>query len=117
MQINIPTDNLKKRCHTLLENGKRIKSLPKWSIYLIITIIVLIIVAIVILHNQPKRTAPIYPTVEAQPVIVDNVELYGEYAGKIKAKQYVEVRARVEGYLEKMHFQEGKYINKNDILL
>lgn len=116
MQINIPTENLKKRCHTLLENGKRIKSLPKWSIYLIIAIIVLIIVAIVILHNRPKRTAPIYPTVEAQPVIVDNVELYGEYAGKIKAKQYVEVRARVEGYLEKMHFQEGKYINKNDIL-
>jgi len=90
--------------------------LPTWSLLLIIGTPIIIIIATVVLLNQPKRVTPIYPTVEAQPVIVDNVELYGEYAGKIKAKQHVEVRARVEGYLEKMHFQEGKYINKNDIL-
>ena len=90
--------------------------MPTWSLFLIIGIPIIIIIATVVLLNQPKRVTPIYPTVEAQPVIVDNVELYGEYAGKIKAKQHVEVRARVEGYLEKMHFQEGKYINKNDIL-
>jgi len=99
-----------------LERGKRVKSLPTWSLLLIIGTPIIIIIATVVLLNQPKRVTPIYPTVEAQPVIVDNVELYGEYAGKIKAKQHVEVRARVEGYLEKMHFQEGKYINKNDIL-
>ena len=99
-----------------MERGKRVKSLPTWSLFLIIGIPIIIIIATVVLLNQPKRVTPIYPTVEAQPVIVDNVELYGEYAGKIKAKQHVEVRARVEGYLEKMHFQEGKYINKNDIL-
>ncbi len=116
MQINIPTENIKERCHTLLEIGKRVKSLPTWSLLLIIGTPIIIIIATIILLNQPKRVTPVYPTVEAQPVIVDNVELYGEYAGKIKAKQYVEVRARVEGYLEKMHFQEGKYINKNDIL-
>ena len=116
MQINIPTENIKRGCHTLLERGKRVKSLPTWSLFLIIGTPIIIIIATVVLLNQPKRVTPIYPTVEAQPVIVDNVELYGEYAGKIKAKQHVEVRARVEGYLEKMHFQEGKYINKNDIL-
>lgn len=116
MQINIPTENIKRGYHTLLERGKRVKSLPTWSLLLIIGTPIIIIIATVILLNQPKRVTPIYPTVEAQPVIVDNVELYGEYAGKIKAKQHVEVRARVEGYLEKMHFQEGKYINKNDIL-
>lgn len=116
MQINIPTEYLKKKCYALLEKGKRIKSLPPSSRYLIIGIPFLIIIAIIILINLPEKTTTIYPTVEAQPVIVDNVELYGEYAGKIKAKQHVEVRARVEGYLEKMHFQEGKYINKNDIL-
>ncbi|MBE6306802.1 MAG: efflux RND transporter periplasmic adaptor subunit [Bacteroidales bacterium] len=116
MQINIPTEYLKKKCYALLEKGKRIKSLPPSSRYLIIGTPFLIIIAIIILINLPEKTTPIYPTVEAQPVIVDNVELYGEYAGKIKAKQHVEVRARVEGYLEKMHFQEGKYINKNDIL-
>ena len=116
MQINIPTENIKKKCYTLIEKGKRIKTLPLWSKYLIIGTPILLIITIVILLNLPEKSTPIYPTVEAQPVIVDNVELYGEYAGKIKAKQHVEVRARVEGYLEKMHFQEGKYINKNEIL-
>ncbi len=116
MQINIPTEKIKKKCYTLIEKGKRIKTLPLWSKYLIIGTPILLIITIVILLNLPEKSTPIYPTVEAQPVIVDNVELYGEYAGKIKAKQHVEVRARVEGYLEKMHFQEGKYINKNEIL-
>lgn len=116
MQINIPTENLKKKCYTLFNKGKQIKSLPRWGKYLIIGAMALLIIVVIILINLPEKTTPIYPTVEAQPVIVDNVELYGEYAGKIKAKQHVEVRARVEGYLERMHFQEGKYINKNDIL-
>ena len=87
MQINIPTENIKKKCYTLIEKGKRIKTLPLWSKYLIIGTPILLIITIVILLNLPEKSTPIYPTVEAQPVIVDNVELYGEYAGKIKARR------------------------------
>ncbi len=55
------------------------------------------------------------------PVIVekageDNVEIYGEYVGRIRARQFVEVRARVEGYLEKMLFEEGKRVERNQPL-
>lgn len=48
--------------------------------------------------------------------MVEDVEIYVEYAGKIKARQHVEIRARVEGYLETMHFEEGGYVNKDDLL-
>lgn len=65
---------------------------------------------------RPKPPKPVYPVVEAQHVIIDNVEIYGEYAGKIRAHQFVEVRARVEGYLENMLFDEGTYVNKNQVL-
>ena len=41
---------------------------------------------------------------------------YGEYVGRIRAQQFVEVRARVEGYLENMLFAEGTYVNKNQVL-
>lgn len=46
----------------------------------------------------------------------DNVEIYGEYVGRIRARQFVEVRARVEGYLENMLFEEGKRVERNQPL-
>lgn len=58
---------------------------------------------------------------EGIPVIVEkagvqNVEIYGEYVGRIRARQFVEVRARVEGYLEKMLFEEGRRVSRNQVL-
>lgn len=46
----------------------------------------------------------------------DDVEIYGEYVGRVRAQQFVEVRARVEGYLEQMLFEEGTYVSKNQVL-
>ncbi len=119
MQINIPTEriaNAGSQVKNRITTGvQQFKGIPKWSIYLLIGIAVLLIGLIVFLC-WPKPEAPVYPTVEAEPVVLQNVEVYGEYTGKIRAKQYVEVRARVEGYLERMHFAEGGYVKKNDIL-
>lgn len=42
------------------------------------------------------------PVVAIEPVTREDVEIYGEYVGRIRAQQFVEVRARVEGYLEQM---------------
>ena len=58
---------------------------------------------------------------ERIPVIVEqvgvkDVEIFGEYVGRVRAKQFVEVRARVEGYLEKMLFEEGKKVKRNQPL-
>ena len=36
--------------------------------------------------------------------------------GRVRAQQFVEVRARVEGYLERMLFEEGTYVDKNQVL-
>ncbi len=56
------------------------------------------------------------PTVITSAVTADDVKIYGEYVGRIGAQQFVEVRARVEGYLEKMLFKEGSYIQKGQTL-
>ncbi len=63
-----------------------------------------------------KKKAPDYPIVMVEPVKQDNVEIYGEYVGRVRAQQFVEVHARVEGYLEKMLFKEGSHIEKNELL-
>ena len=66
--------------------------------------------------TRPQKAAPEMPTVIVEPVIKDDVEIFGEYVGRIRAQQFVEVRARVEGYLENMLFAEGTYVNKNQVL-
>ena len=54
--------------------------------------------------------------VAVDTVKVDNVSVYGEYVGRIRAQQFVEVHARVEGFLEKMLFDEGTFVKKGETL-
>jgi multidrug efflux system membrane fusion protein len=56
------------------------------------------------------------PTVSViQPVARDVVE-WDEYIGRLESPETVEVRARVSGYLDKVHFKEGKEVKKGDRL-
>ena len=66
--------------------------------------------------TRPEKVEPEIPTVVLEPAMKDDVEIYGEYVGRIRAQQFVEVHARVEGYLENMLFEEGTYVNKNQVL-
>lgn len=66
--------------------------------------------------TRPPKHEPELPTVLVEQVQGDDVEIFGEYVGRIRAQQFVEVRARVEGYLESMLFAEGTYVNKNQVL-
>lgn len=63
-----------------------------------------------------EKVQPEMPVVIVEPVKKGDVEIFGEYVGRIRAQQFVEVRARVEGYLEKMLFAEGTYVTRNQVL-
>lgn len=65
---------------------------------------------------RPRPVAPVFPVVAVEPVGTEDVSIYGDYVGRIRAQQFVEIRARVEGYLEKMLFAEGTYIRKGQTL-
>lgn len=56
------------------------------------------------------------PVVEVRKPTKQDVHIYGEYVGSIRASQFVELHARVEGYLEEMLFEEGKHVNKGERL-
>lgn len=51
------------------------------------------------------------PVVAIEPVTREDVEIYGEYVGRIRAQQFVEVRARVEGLNPE---KPDVPLNKND---
>ena len=53
----------------------------------------------------PKKIQPELPTVIVEPAEVGDVEIFGEYVGRIRSiNQFVEVRARVEGYFWRVCF-------------
>lgn len=61
---------------------------------------------------RPAPPGPDLPIVEVEPVVTDDVEIYGEYVGRIRAQQFVEIRARVEGFLEKNALRRGYLCKK-----
>jgi len=79
-------------------------------------IIIILTVAAIIIFKRKETEKTVLPSVEAEMVEASDVNIYGEYVGRIRAQQFVEIRARVEGYLESMLFAEGTYINKGQTL-
>jgi len=65
-----------------------------------------------------KSTAPAPPPPEvdvARPIVREITE-WDEYTGRLAAIDTVEVRPRVSGYLESVHFKEGQIVKKGDLL-
>ena len=65
---------------------------------------------------RPRPASVTLPVVAVEPVTTEDVNIYGDYVGRIRAQQFVEIRARVEGFLEKMLFEEGTYVKKGQPL-
>jgi multidrug efflux system membrane fusion protein len=66
---------------------------------------------------EKKAPATVPPPVVSvvQPVAREIVE-WDEYIGRLESPETVECRARVSGYLDKVHFKEGKEVKKGDLL-
>ncbi|MCD7924643.1 MAG: efflux RND transporter periplasmic adaptor subunit [Bacteroides sp.] len=75
-----------------------------------------LVIGIYLIVTHRPAPKPELPVVAIAPVTQEDVEIYGEYVGRVRAQQFVEVRARVEGYLEQMLFNEGTYVTKNQVL-
>jgi RND family efflux transporter MFP subunit len=60
------------------------------------------------------------PTPAVQVVVTTPVKKsivkWDEYVGRFDAVDFVEVRARVSGYLQSIHFEEGQIVKKGDLL-
>lgn len=97
-----------------LSNRKDLKIRKKKLLYTIVSIAVVVGAYLFLTHK--KEPQPVYPVVSVMPVQQQDVEIYGEYVGRIRAQQFVEVRARVEGFLEQMLFEEGTYVTRNQVL-
>lgn len=56
------------------------------------------------------------PAVVVAPAAMADVRFGVSYTGRVKAAQKVDLRARVSGFLEEVHFTEGQTVKAGDVL-
>jgi multidrug efflux system membrane fusion protein len=64
----------------------------------------------------PPMAPPRLPDVEVAEAVEDTITDYEVFYGKSQAEKEVDVRARVSGYLDKIHFKDGAEVHEKDVL-
>lgn len=68
-----------------------------------------------LLHAPANAQAP-KPAVDIAQPLVQTVREWDQYTGRFEAVERIELRARVSGYLNSVHFEDGQLVNKGDLL-
>ncbi len=66
-------------------------------------------------NTTPPTAPPLLPVQIAHPLRAE-IREWDEYIGRFEAVNRVEIRARVGGYIEKVNFQDGQFVNKGRVL-
>jgi RND family efflux transporter MFP subunit len=66
--------------------------------------------------QSTQTPPPAPPKVTVSRPIVQEIIEWDEYTGRVEATESVEVRARVSGYLQSIHFKDGAIVKQGDLL-
>ena len=66
--------------------------------------------------SRSEAQAPPAPSVTVAVPLVQAVQDWDEFTGRFEATQSVEVRARVGGYISGVHFRDGDYVRRGQLL-
>jgi len=101
---------------TLMISPQIPKSLPSLN-FLSRAAVVLVLGALVASCGEAQKPGgPPPPAVTVATPVKRTVFDYDEYVGRFVAVNSVEVRARVSGYLEGVHFEDGQTVKQGDLL-
>jgi membrane fusion protein (multidrug efflux system) len=82
----------------------------------ILILLLLSIIPSVAVAAPPGSGLELPPLVTVAPVTIENINPPTEYIGYIEAIQAVDLRARVEGFLEQINFNEGENVPAGKLL-
>ena len=68
-------------------------------------------------NKEKAAAAPPPVPVVVTPVIQKTVPIFSEFTAQADARDTVELRARVEAFLERIHFEEGRPVKKGQLLI
>lgn len=66
--------------------------------------------------GRPEAPPPAPPAVTVANPVIRTVQEWDEYTGRFVAIDSVEVRPRVTGYLDRVHFRDGQIVKKGALL-
>jgi RND family efflux transporter MFP subunit len=66
--------------------------------------------------HQVFAQAPAAPAVTVSAPLQKEIAEWDEFTGQFAAIDFVEIRARVNGYLTEIHFQDGQIVHQGDLL-
>ncbi len=75
-----------------------------------------ILLSVVGCKQKPAAPAQQAPTVTVTQPVQESVNLYYEFTGTTAAVEEVDIRARVEGFLKKIHFNPSQLVEAGDLL-
>ncbi|MGQ4878580.1 efflux RND transporter periplasmic adaptor subunit [Billgrantia sp. LNSP4103-1] len=67
-------------------------------------------------QEEGAQQGPPPPQVSVAQVLVEDVELWDAFTGRIEAVETVDLRPRVSGYIDSVNYTEGQEIEKGDVL-
>ncbi|MEJ6022283.1 efflux RND transporter periplasmic adaptor subunit [Ramlibacter sp. PS4R-6] len=106
---------------TTENNNKLSRDRRLWASVGVLTTVTAIASAVVALAG-PRAQANAGEAPPAVPVSVaavseSDVSLWDEFSGRLEAVERVEVRSRVAGQVQSVHFREGMLVGKGDLLI
>jgi multidrug efflux pump subunit AcrA (membrane-fusion protein) len=66
--------------------------------------------------SNSEASAPPPPTIEVAKVVEKNVADWDEYTGRLQAIDYVDIRPRIAGSIDRVAFKEGQVVKRGDLL-
>ena len=63
-------------------------------------------------RSEAQGGPPMAPPVSAAPAVSRDVTLYDEFSGRLEAVESVELRSRVAGTLQSVHFRDGQELQR-----
>ncbi|UCD46750.1 MAG: efflux RND transporter periplasmic adaptor subunit [Deltaproteobacteria bacterium] len=66
--------------------------------------------------KKAEPPPPPAPEVQVTAAVQRDVPIYVEFVGQTRGAKEVEVRSRVEGYLDTVNFEEGSFVRKGQLL-
>lgn len=77
---------------------------------------VLVVVLTLFFGCKPQQVAPPPPEVSTIQPVVKEVTEWDDFTGRLEPVKSVEVRARVSGWLDSIHFKDGQVVKAGDLL-
>jgi membrane fusion protein, multidrug efflux system len=77
---------------------------------------VLVVVLTLFFGCKPQQVAPPPPEVSTIQPVVKEVTEWDDFTGRLEPVKSVEVRGRVSGWLDSIHFKDGQVVKAGDLL-